>query len=80
MLKSYIQKNGVLLPAFMAAMAGISLSILSSNMPAFVAPGEEIVQDLFIVWGVIMAVGSILVLFGQRVGVHVFVIGAFAER
>ena len=78
-MSRYFQRQGLALPVFMAIMAAISLFILSSNVPAPVAEGKETMEHLLIVWGTIMATGSILVLFGYNVGLHVFAFGAFAE-
>ena len=79
MIRRYFEKTGFLFPLFMLAMALVSLSILRINIPSPVALGQEVPQNLFIVWGVLLATGSILALLRYRVGLYLFALGGIAE-
>lgn len=78
-MKDYFEKMGYALPAFFAVMAIMSLFILQSNILSPAVSDKLVFDRLFLVWGVLLSLGALLALARQKIGLHIFALGGFAE-
>jgi len=76
---TYFGRMGIWLPLFMTLMAAISLSILWGNVQTAPDQDHVVIENLFLIWGALMATGAICALLGHRLGLHIFAVGAFGE-